>query len=182
MPFEPPVLEEGQSGQGAEADPSGEADRLDTLLGELAEPGRADWQRVEDEIERIWSRSGSPAMDLLLRRAGNEMRAEDFPAAADHLTALTELAPDFAEGWNARATVFYNMGEYSLAMADLEHVLALNPEHFGALAGLGLILEQVGVPGPALEALRAAERLNPNRPDIQESIERVERSLGTQDL
>jgi tetratricopeptide (TPR) repeat protein len=185
LPFDPPALDTPEAAPPAETDDKG-ADagvaRLDGLLAQLAEPGRADWQRVEEQVEGIWSRSGSPAMDLLLRRAGSEMGAENFAAAADHLTALTELAPDFAEGWNARATVYYSMGEYSLSMADLEHVLALNPNHFGALAGIGLILEQLGEPAPALKALRAAERLNPNRPDIQESIERIDRSLGAQDL
>ena len=185
LPFDPPMLDAPGAGASAEPgakDADGGAARLDTLLAQLAEPGRSDWQRVEGQVEAIWSRSGSPSMDLLLRRAGAEMGAENFPAAADHLTALTELAPDFAEGWNARATVYYSMGEYALSMADLEHVLALNPNHFGALAGIGLILEQLGEPAPALKALRAAERLNPNRPDIQDSIKRVDRSLGAQDL
>jgi tetratricopeptide (TPR) repeat protein len=185
LPYDPPALDAPDQDADAGVEVEGadkRAARLDSLLAELAEPGRADWQRIEQQVERIWSRSGSPSMDLLLRRAGGEMRAENYSAAADHLTAVTELAPDFAEGWNARATAFYSMGEYALAMADLEHVLALNPEHFGALAGLGLILEQVDEPALALNALRAAERINPNRPDIQESIKRVERSLGTQDL
>lgn len=185
LPFDPPVLDAPGADEPGDPEETGAdtgAARLDGLLARLAEPGRADWQRIEEQVEGIWSRSGSPSMDLLLRRAGSEMGAENFAAAADHLTALTELAPDFAEGWNARATVYYSMGEYSLSMADLEHVLALNPNHFGALAGLGLILEQLDEPAPALKALRAAERLNPNRPDIKESIERVDRSLGAQDL
>ncbi|TPE48324.1 tetratricopeptide repeat protein [Amaricoccus solimangrovi] len=159
-----------------------QAAALDRLYGELADPGRRDWEKVQAEIERLWARSGSPAMDLLLRRAGREMRAENYPAAVDHLTALTELAPGFAEGWNARATAFYQLGEFSLAVADLEHVLALNPRHFGALTGLGIILDQTGQPAPALEALRAARALNPNRPDINDQIRRVERSLGAADL
>ncbi|MFQ8431037.1 tetratricopeptide repeat protein [Amaricoccus sp. W119] len=158
------------------------AAKLEDLHRQLAEPDRDDWERVQNEIERLWARSGSPAMDLLLRRAGQEMHAENYGAAIDHLTALTELAPDFAEGWNARATAFYQIGEFSLAMADIEHALALNPRHFGALTGLGIILGETGQYAPALAALRAAERINPNQPDIRDHIKRVERSLGTADL
>ena len=110
------------------------------------------------------------------------MQAENYWLAIGQLTTLTELAPDFAEAWNARATAFYQIGELSLAMADIEHVLALNPRHYGALTGLGVILDQVNQPSAALRALREAERINPNRPDIQESIKRVEHTLGTQDL
>ena len=98
-----------------------DGERLATLFTELAEPGREDWTRVEREINRIWSRSGSPAMDMLLRRGSEAMEAEDHRAAIEHLTALTDHAPDFAEGWNARATAFYVSGEYALAIADIEH-------------------------------------------------------------
>lgn len=159
-----------------------DAARLDTLYAELAEPDRPGWEQAQAEIERLWSRSGSPTMDLLLRRAGQAMAAGDDWGAIGGLTALTELAPEFAEGWNARATAFYQVGELSLAMADLEHVLALNPRHYGALTGLGVILDQVNQPAAALRALRQAARINPNRPDIRDAIARVERSLGAQDL
>jgi tetratricopeptide (TPR) repeat protein len=190
--YAPPVYDAPEAGAPAEA-PAPEAEspadkarraaaRLDALYAELARPDQPGWEKVQTEIERLWSRSGSPAMDLLLRRAGRALAAEDYAAAIDHLTALTELAPDFAEGWNARATAFYQIGELSLAMADIEHVLALDPRHYGALTGLGVILDQVNQPAAALRALQEAERINPNRPDIQESIKRVERSLGAQDL
>lgn len=178
----PEAAQPGPDAEAAARESEKNAARLDTLFTELAEPGRPDWEQVQAEIERLWSRSGSPTMDLLLRRAGAEMGAENYMAAVNHLTALTELAPDFAEGWNARATAFYQMGELSLAVSDIEHVLALNPRHYGALTGLGVILDQVGEPAAALKALREAERINPNRPDIQDSIKRVERSLGAQDL
>ena len=149
--------------------------QLDALFAELAEPGRDDWERVEGEINRIWSRSGSPAMDLLLRRGNEALEAEDYVAALEHLAALTDHAPDFAEGWNARATTFYLMGEYSLAIADVQNVLALNPRHFGALSGLGFMFEAMDEPELALDALRAVQALNPNRPNINEAVIRLER-------
>ena len=138
-----------------------QAERLDGLFAELAEPDRPDWSRTEAEIVRLWSQSGSPAMDLLLQRASKAIEAEDYDLAIEHLSALVDHAPDFAEGWNARATAFFLMGEYSLSLADIEHVLALNPRHFGALEGLGAIFEELGEPALALRALRAAHDINP---------------------
>ena len=85
-------------------------------------------------------------MDLLLQRGSDAIEAEDYPPAVEHLSALVELPPDFAEGWNARATAFYLMDEYSLSMADVEHVLVLEPRHFGALSGLGFMFEAMDEP------------------------------------
>jgi len=167
---------------GAVAQDSDRSERLDALLAELAEPGREDWSRLEAEITRLWSQSGSPAMDLLLRRGADAIGAEDYPAAIEHLSALTDHAPDFAEGWNARATAFYLMGEYALSLADIERTLALNPQHFGALGGLAAIFEQTGRPDLAIAALRALQTLNPNRPDVGDSIDRLERLSGTAEL
>jgi tetratricopeptide (TPR) repeat protein len=166
----------------APAQSDGDAARLDALFAELAEPGREDWERIEGEIGEIWSRSGSPAMDLLLRRGNEALAAEDYPTALEHFSALTDHAPDFAEGWNARATTFYLMGEFSLSIADVEHVLALEPRHFGALAGLGFIFEAMDEPELALKALHAVQKLNPNRPNINEAVTRLERMTGEVEL
>jgi tetratricopeptide (TPR) repeat protein len=164
------------------AAPADDAARLDALFAELAEPGRDDYERIEGEITRIWSQSGSPAMDLLLERGNEALEAEDYEAALEHFSALTDHAPDFAEGWNARATTFYLMDEYALAIADVERVLALNPRHFGALSGLAFMLEAMGEPELALEALKAAQKLNPNRPNINEAVTRLERMHGEAEL
>ena len=79
------------------AEPS-DAARLDELFAELAEPGRDDWERIEGEIIRIWSQSGSPAMDLLLRRGNEALEAEDYAAALEHFCALTDHAPGLRRG------------------------------------------------------------------------------------
>jgi tetratricopeptide (TPR) repeat protein len=156
--------------------------KLDGLFAQLAEPGREDWERIEREISRIWSRSGSESMDLLLRRGNEALEAEDYAAALDHFSALTDHAPGFAEGWNARATIFFLMDEYALSIADVEHVLALNPRHFGALSGLALMLEQMGEVELALRALKQVQALNPNRPNVNDAIERLEHMTGAAEL
>ncbi|WP_290749327.1 hypothetical protein [Amaricoccus sp.] len=158
------------------------AEKLDVLLAELAEPGREDWSSIETEIQRLWSQSGSPAMDLLLRRGEEAMQAEDYGAAVEHFSALIDHAPSFAEAWNARATAFFYMDEYSLSLADIERTLALNPRHFGALEGLAAIFEAMEQPELALDATRAALAINPNRPSLQETRKRLERETGATEL
>ena len=79
---------------------------LDELYAELADPVLESWEQVEQKIWSEWSKSGSPAMDLLLDRGRKAMEEGDWTAAIEHLTALTDHAPDFAEGWNARATAY----------------------------------------------------------------------------
>jgi tetratricopeptide (TPR) repeat protein len=170
------------SAAGAVAQPPEDAAQLESLLTELAQPGRDDWERIEREVIRIWSKSGSDSMDLLLRRGNEALEAEDYTAALEHFSALTDHAPDFAEGWNARATTYYLLGEYALSMADVERVLALNPRHFGALAGLAFMFEQIDEPEMALKALRAAQAVNANRPSINEAIGRLERTTGATEL
>ncbi len=121
-------------------------------------------------------------MDLLLSRGNEALEAEDYRTAVDHFSALIDHAPDFAEGWNGRATTYYLMGEYGLSISDVEHVLVLNPRHFGALSGLAFMLESMGDPEMALKALHAVQELNPNRPNIDEAVTRLERMTGDAEL
>lgn len=151
--------------------------RLTELLERLATPDLPNWDLVEREIYQRWSISGSATADLLLERGQRALDVEDYAAAYDHLTALTDHAPEFAEGWNARATLFFQLGQYGPSIADIQHVLALNPHHFGALTGLAIMLEEMDQPEAALEATRAARAIHPNRPDLEEAEQRLERML-----
>jgi tetratricopeptide (TPR) repeat protein len=127
-----------------------QTDRLDSLFEELAQPGLPNWQRVE----------------------------EDFVTAIEHFTALIDHAPEFAEGYNARATAFFRQGLYGPSMADIRATLALNPRHFGALIGLGAIMEEVGEPEKALSAYGAAAAIHPNEPDLKEAVERLQKAVS----
>jgi tetratricopeptide (TPR) repeat protein len=102
--------------------------------------------------------------------------------AIDHFTALIDHAPDFAEGWNARATAYYQAGEFGPSVADIGHVLTLNPRHFGALAGLGAIFEELERPEQALEVYRAALAIHPQQPGVLEAVERLQALTQGQDL
>lgn len=155
---------------------------MDGLYAELADPDNADWQRAQADILREWSKSGSPTMDLLLKRGKEAMEAGDLTAAIEHLTALTDHAPDFAEGWNARATAYFFAGQFGPSVADIRRTLALNPHHFGALTGLGSILEQSGEPEEAMRAYRASLALNPHQDSVRQALERLEKDAGGVDI
>ncbi|GAB4384977.1 tetratricopeptide repeat protein [Albidovulum sp.] len=157
-------------------------ERLDDLYAQLADPANPDWRRVQADILREWSRSGSPAMDLLLKRGREAIEAGDLLAAIEHLTALTDHAPDFAEGWNARATAYYLAGRFGPSIADIRRTLALNPHHFGALAGLGMIFEQIGEPERALEVYRAARSIHPHQEAVIQAIRRLELATAGTEL
>lgn len=155
----------------------GQDDRLAELFADLSDPGNAHWERTESDIQREWSKSGSAAMDMLLKRGQRSIEEGDLEAAIAHLTALTDRAPGFAEGWNARATAYFLAGLYGPSMEDIGRVLALEPRHFGALSGLGMILRETGDKEGALAAFRAARAIHPHRPDIDQAVEGLEREL-----
>jgi len=155
----------------------GENDRLDELFAEMQSAEGEGAVRAEREAERIFRQSGSAAMDLLLARGLSAIEAEDYPMAIWHLSALIDHAPAFAEAHNARASAFFLMGKYGEAMADIEAALVLNPRHFGALGGMGVIQEELGHPQNALKAYKAALALNPHSQDFIDAVKRVEDQL-----
>ena len=153
-------------------------DELDRLFTLLATADASNWKALEDEIWGLWSRSGSDSFDLMLTRGRTAMDQGDLEAAIEHLTALTDHAPEFAEGWNARATAFYLSGQYGLSLDDIARTLTLEPRHFGALSGLGIILEQLGDDERALEAYQYALAIHPQSPSVKEAVARLESASG----
>ncbi len=133
--------------------------------------------RLEKQLIALWSRSGSASMDLLLRRGRDALERSDFELAAGHFGALTDHAPEFAEGWNGLAVALYNLDQYGPAMDALEHVLALNPDHFGALRGVAAIHEQTGQPGLAYRANERVLDLRPHDAAALAALARLERQV-----
>ncbi|KFI32155.1 hypothetical protein CN97_07035 [Haematobacter massiliensis] len=152
------------------------------LLRELKDPQNTAWQRTESDLQREWSRSGSASMDLLLQRGRDAMETGDTQEAIEHLTALTDHAPDFAEGWNALASAYFQAGKFGPAVDDIRRALALNPNHYGALSGLGMILEDMGYDASARDAYHAAQAIHPHQPDIEKAVERLDREMSGQAL
>lgn len=151
------------------------AQKLDVLFARLAEAEEdKEWKRIQNEIGRIWSRSGSPSMDLLLHRAQEALEEKEDPELAlRYLDDLVRLAPDFAEGWNKRATIHFMLGEYGKAVADIERTLALEPRHFGALGGLATILDRLGDKEGAYRAYKRALEIHPHLPGAEKAVERL---------
>lgn len=155
---------------------------LEALFEGLRSEDPSAISQIEGRIYDIWSQSGSDSIDLLLDRGRKALAEEDAIQAIEHLTALIDHAPEFAEGYNARATAFFQSGKYGLALADIQKTLALNPRHFDAMSGLALILEELGHPDDALAAWREVEALHPHREGLQDALTRLERKVEGADI
>jgi tetratricopeptide (TPR) repeat protein len=149
------------------------ADQNDPRLGQLFEklkaaPDHEAAHQIEATIWHIWSTAPSAGANLMLREGVRFMNEGKYEKALSDFDAVVELEPDFAEGWNKRATVRYLMGKYDGSVADIQRTLALEERHFGALSGLGLIYDALNEKKAALEAFRAALAINPHMPAIAE--------------
>lgn len=147
---------------------------LDALA--QAEDGQAA-DGLAREIQGLWNRSGSDAVDLLMLRAGIVMGSGNFPVALDLLDTVIALAPDYAEGWNRRATVHFMRDDYASSIADVERVLRLEPRHFGALVGVGMILDDLGQDQQAALFLREALNVHPFLNNARERLSTIEARL-----
>ena len=156
-------------------------DRLDFLFERLSDPDLENWEEVEMEVWRLWSNSGSRSMDLLLELGTRAMANGDLRTAVERFTVLVENAPGFPEGWNKRATAYFLMQRYSLSLADIEKTLTLEPRHFGAMSGLGMILERFDRNEEALGVYEHLVTIHPHRQDAHDAIRRLRtRVLGTE--
>ncbi len=151
---------------------------LDALYDQLTAAGPGEWQLLEQEIQRLWGLSGSASADFLLLRGREALESGEIEAAIDHLTALTDHAPDFPTGWNARATAYFSAGQFGPALDDLRHTLVLDPRNYEALAGIGVLFEQMGEFEAAHAAFEAARAIHPNQPNLQDAVNRLSGSVG----
>jgi len=179
---EPDAAAPSVAPQSPEEEAAQRQERLDALFAELATADATSWERPQGEIWALWSRSGSDSMDLLLLLASGAMEAQQFELALRYLNDLVRLAPGFAEGWNKRATVYFLLGEYGNSVADIEHTLALEPRHFGALSGLGMILERLGDKPGAMRAYRRGLEVHPHLPGAVEAVKRLTADVDGREL
>ncbi len=159
-----------------------EETRLDGLFDQLAQAEAGEARKIAAEIELELARSGSPAMDLLLRRGEDAIESGDMAAAIAHLSAAIDHAPDFAEAWHLRSVAFYRQERYGLALHDIERALALEPRHFNAIYGLGVLLDELGQPDLARDAFSRALAIHPHHEDVTKARDNVARELGGADL
>ena len=156
---------------------------LDGLFAELkatTDAGRG--TALTRRIWEIWLEPRDAKAKALLAKGVEAMNEEDYDAALQDFDKLVVLAPNFAEGWNRRATLRYLMDDLDGSVSDIERTLALEPRHFGALSGLGLIYMQLGKDEAALKAFRRALEIDPYLADVKAHIKGLEQELGGQAL
>jgi tetratricopeptide (TPR) repeat protein len=133
---------------------------------------------IEAEILRRFDKSGSDTADLLMSWAGKAIQAKSYPLALDILDQVVLLRPTFAEAWNKRATVHFLMDDYSSSISDIRQTLAMEPRHFGALSGLGVILQAMDRKDEAIRAFKRALEVNPQLEKVRESLEKLEKEVA----
>jgi tetratricopeptide (TPR) repeat protein len=129
--------------------------------------------QAENSLATLWLQSGSATVDLMMHWTSAAMTARNYPLALDYLDRILTLKPDYAEGWNARATVYFLRDDYSRALFDLEQVLRLEPRHFDALAGLGAVLREMGKDKEALAVFEQALALDPHLDSVEKAADEL---------
>lgn len=151
------------------------AERIDTLFASLqseTDPDAAG--EIEKAILTLWLESGSDTVDLLMQWTLKAMEAKQYPRALDFLDRIILMAPDYVEGWNKRATVYFLIDDYGKSLADIGRVLELEPRHFGALSGLGIIMRAIGDDQRAKAAFREALAVDPHLKNVREELDSLE--------
>ena len=170
----------------AEAPPKPElshAQQLDVLFSRLkrqADPEAA--QHIADSINELWRDSGSATVDLLMKWSEKAAGEKHYATALDLLDQVTVLAPDYAEGWNERATVHFLMNDYNRSMSDIDKTLSLEPRHFGALSGMASIFKTLGKDRLAMESLEKVLAIYPADRKAQQRLGELADELAGQGI
>jgi tetratricopeptide (TPR) repeat protein len=156
---------------------------LDFLFGALkVAPDEASAKHVEARIWALWMQTPSDTAALLMMRAKAAMDAQQMEVALKLLDAVVKLRPDYVEGWNRRATLYYLQNDYTRSLQDIEQVLVREPRHFGALAGLGMIMQDLGDEKRALDAFRKALAVNPHLDKVPELVKTLTEKVEGRDI
>lgn len=175
----PPTTPQAAPPAATPAPPPTHAEKLDTLFAALKRQRDADKAReIADAIRSEWQVSGSASVDLLMQWAAKAVAASKQPSALDLYDQVIALDPTYVEGWNQRATLHYQMGNYRKSMSDINQVLALEPRHFGALAGMAAILSASGEDALALKAWERFLAVYPAERKAQEQLGEIEEKLA----
>ena len=167
----------------AAADSLGEVGTMDdvvALLNSLRDEDETVRNTAEQSIWKIWARSGDPTVDRLYARGIREMNEGSFTRAISTFSEIIKLKPEFAEGWNKRATLYYMTEQYDKSLEDCDEVMKRNPYHFGALSGYGHIHVEFRLLEQAIEYFQRALKINPNMGSVVRLIERLERQIKAQ--
>jgi len=164
----------------AEADPTHNLDFLFEAL--KVAPDDTSAKAIEQRIWMLWMISPSDTANLLMGRVRRAVEAKDTALAIKLLDAIVTIRPDYVEAWNRRATIHFMQKDYGASLRDLMQVLKLEPRHFGALSGLGLILQEIGDDRHALEAYRRAVEVYPRLDNIPDQVKKLQEKVEGRDI
>lgn len=168
--------------------PKAVADQDSPLLGPLfevllnAEPNSPDAFLAQEEIWRVWLNGPNAGANILMNQGIRQIQLGAYAQAIASFTALIQLEPHFAEAWNKRATAHFLAGHYADSLADIDQTIDLEPRHFGAQSGRGLVLDAMEESEAALDAFEKALRINPHMPQIQMRVEQLREELKGRQL
>jgi tetratricopeptide (TPR) repeat protein len=187
MPPEPPhgqAIEPMQPPKDLPRPQHGDRTRnLDFLFAALkAAPDADSAKQVENRIWALWMASGSDTANLLMSRAKTAIEASDLDLALELLDAIVKIKPDYIEVWNRRATIHYMRKEFGQALLDIQQVLIREPRHFGALSGLGMILQEFGDEKRALDVFRRALEVHPHLQRIPDMVKGLTEKVEGRDI
>jgi tetratricopeptide (TPR) repeat protein len=148
------------------------------LVAALRDPDESVRATAEQALWIVWSRSGNAQVDQLFAQGLEEMNGGRFDDGIATFSRVIEIAPEFAEGWNKRATLYFLAGDYRKSLADCDEVMKRNPAHFGALAGYGQIYLRLDEPEKALEYFKRALAVNPNMGSVEAAVRLLEHALA----
>ena len=147
------------------------------LLRLLRDPDDGVRAMAERAVWQVWSRADDPEVDALFQRGVEQMNQGAAEGAIDTFSAIIRKKPDFAEGWNKRATIYFLVGEYEKSLSDCAEVVKRNPDHFGVLSGYGQIYVQLDQPERALDYFQRALKVNPNLHQVEAAVEQLKRLI-----
>ncbi len=156
---------------------------LDFLFGALkAAPDDETAKAVEQRIWAAWVVSRSDTANLLMLRVRTAIEAKDADLAITLLDGIVKIKPDYIEAWNRRATLYYMKKDYGRSIVDIREILKREPRHFGALAGLGMILEDIGDDKQALEVYRRALAVYPRLQRVPDQVKKLQEKVEGRDI
>jgi tetratricopeptide (TPR) repeat protein len=165
---------------------AGHGDRtrnLDFLFGALKlAPDDTTAKAIEERIWALWVVSRSDTANLLMTRVKTAIEAHEMDLAIELLNSIVKIKPDYIEAWNRRATLYYMKKDYGRSLADIREVLKREPRHFGALSGLGLIMQDIGDDKQALEVYRRALAVYPRLQRIPDVVKTLQEKVEGRDI
>ncbi len=160
------------------------AEKLDQLYARLADRtlDEENSEKIIAAIEMAWLESGSETVNFIMDRVLTATRSQNYDLSIKLLTKVTEIAPDYAEGWNQLAVAYYLSENYDHALPPLLRALSLDHRHFKAIEGYGVLMREMNNKRAALSAFRKVLAINPHSATAREAEAELSRDIDGQGI